>query len=463
MAQVINTNIASLSAQRQLNKSQSSLNTSLQRLSSGMRINSAKDDAAGLAISERFTAQIRGLNQAVRNSNDGISLAQTAESSLGEVTNNLQRVRELAIQSANATNSASDRTALQQEVAQLIGEIDRVAKQSNFNGVSLLDGSFANQTFQVGANVGDTINVTSIVDSTAVGLGIDNGTASATGTALTAALSAGDLTINGNDVGAVAQDSSLIAAAINAADSTVTATSTASTTGALTAVTLGGTQADTEFLTMDVDGVTINSAARSGTDLTLADMDTAIAGATLSTGMTYTGTLAGDDLVFTKADGSSFSVSTLAFNTGSGTVTGDTATTGRGTVNLSSAADIVIAGTDATKAGLTAGTLTKSANTLNVLDVGGAEALISAVDTALETVNGTRATLGAVQNRFESVVTSLQTSAESLSSARSRIQDTDFAAETANLTKAQILQQAGMAMMSQANSLPQNVLSLLGG
>ena len=156
MAQVISTNIASLNAQRNLNKSQGMLATSLQRLSSGMRINSAKDDAAGLAISERFTAQIRGLNQAVRNSNDGISLAQTAEGALAEVTNNLQRIRELAVQSTNATNSSSDRVAMQAEVAQLVAEIDRVSGQSNFNGVNLLDGSFTNQVFQVGANVGET-------------------------------------------------------------------------------------------------------------------------------------------------------------------------------------------------------------------------------------------------------------------------------------------------------------------
>src|SRR6201991_3500372 len=154
MPQVINTNVASLNAQRNLTTSQGQLATAWQRLSSGLRINSAKDDAAGLAISERFTSQIRGLNQAVRNSNDGISLAQTAEGALGEVTNNLQRVRELAVQSVNATNSASDRSAMQQEVSQLISEIDRVAGQTNFNGVKLLDGSFTSQAFQVGANVG---------------------------------------------------------------------------------------------------------------------------------------------------------------------------------------------------------------------------------------------------------------------------------------------------------------------
>ena len=159
MAQVINTNVLSLNAQRNLTTSQSSLATALQRLSSGLRINSAKDDAAGLAISDRFTTQIRGLNQAVRNSSDGISLAQTTESALGELTNNLQRIREIAVQSANASNSASDRAALDQEVQQRLAEVERIATQTAFNGQKVLDGTFGSATFQVGANVGETITV----------------------------------------------------------------------------------------------------------------------------------------------------------------------------------------------------------------------------------------------------------------------------------------------------------------
>src|SRR5262249_34964530 len=171
MAQVINTNVLSINAQRNLSNSQSTLATSLQRLSSGLRINSAKDDAAGLAISDRFTTQINGLNQAVRNSSDGISLAQTAESALGELTNNLQRIREIAVQSANASNSASDRAALDQEVQQRIAEVDRIASQTSFNGQKVLDGTFGTATFQVGANVGDTIsvNLSTSVRATAIG------------------------------------------------------------------------------------------------------------------------------------------------------------------------------------------------------------------------------------------------------------------------------------------------------
>ena len=247
MAQTINTNIASLNAQRNLNTSQNALNTSLQRLSSGLRINSAKDDAAGLAISERFTAQIRGLNQAARNANDGISLAQTGEGALGEVTNNLQRIRELAVQSANATNSSSDRAALDAEVQQLISEIDRVASQTNFNGVKLLDGSFSSQLFQVGANVGDTITLSAVVNSTALGLGLDTGgagTADFTGGAITAELAAGDLTINGTDVGVTATtggDAAEVAAAINAVETGIATASNSITFAFATVSETGGT------------------------------------------------------------------------------------------------------------------------------------------------------------------------------------------------------------------------------
>ena len=469
MAQVINTNIASLNAQRNLNKSQSMLSTSLQRLSSGLRINSAKDDAAGLAISERFTAQIRGLNQAARNSNDGISLAQTAEGALAEVTNNLQRIRELAVQSSNATNSTSDRTAMQEEVTQLIAEIDRVANQANFNGVNLLDGTFTAQVFQVGADVGETISVSSIVNATEIGLGLDNSAATRTnGTAVTAALTAGDLTINGTDVGAVARDAKLQAAAITAADPNYTATaSTSVDTGTFTDA-VGESTGDTYTLT--VAGVDITATATAAATITGAAMDTAFAAGTViadlaTAGIVATGTFAGGDKTFTDADGDNIVISEATVGTWGGTDASITsgAGTNYGSISsiITSGADLVVAGTDSTKAGLSDGTTTATSNTLTIATVAGSALMITAVDTAIDSVNSARGTLGAVQNRFESVVTSLQTSAESLSAARSRIQDADFAQETANLTKAQILQQAGVAMIAQANSLPQNVLSLL--
>jgi len=244
MAQVINTNIPSMTAQRNLTSSQSDLATSLQRLSSGLRINSAKDDAAGLAISERFTSQIRGLVQAARNANDGISLAQTAEGALKEVSNNLQRIRELAVQSANGTNSASDRAAIQTEVAQLIQEVDRVASQTTFNDIKLLDGTFSNAAFQVGANAGETISVSSVTSAKTADLGASL-SATAVGTAVTGALSSGDLIINGVDVGAVASgDAKDLAAQINGLSGTnVTAQAQAtSVTGtSMTGATTTGT------------------------------------------------------------------------------------------------------------------------------------------------------------------------------------------------------------------------------
>ena len=383
MPQVINTNIASLTAQRNLNNSQSSLNTSLQRLSSGLRINSAKDDAAGLAISERFSAQIRGLNQAARNANDGVSLAQTAEGALAEVTNNLQRIRELAVQSSNATNSQSDRDALQTEVTQLLNEIDRVADSTEFNGVKLLDGSFTGAVFQVGANAGQTITIASTTDSNTAALGSATTNTSAglsvaaSGlTGFATALVAGDVTINGTDIGAISGAGS--------------------------------------------------AAERAG------QLVNAINNVSQTTGV-----------------GASYDGAT-------------------GQLSLNSDAAFTIAGTanDATEAGFanaafaTVSTAT-GIDTLTVANFAGAQSALALVDSSLTEVNSARATLGAVQNRFESVVRSVQTTSENLSASRSRIVDADFAAETANLTRAQILQQAGTAILAQANSLPQNVLSLL--
>ncbi len=465
MAQVINTNIASLNAQRNLNKSQAALGTSLQRLSSGKRINSAKDDAAGLAISQRFSAQIRGLDQAVRNSNDGISLAQTAEGALGEVTNNLQRIRELGVQSANATNSSSDRAAMQQEVSQLVSEINRISVQTNFNGTSLLDGSFASKAFQVGANVGETIVLSAITNATKGGLGLDNGTATVTGTAVTAPLNAGDVKINGHDVGAVATGSAkAMATAIQAADANVTATaSTSVNTGTfnITASSSG------DSYTLVVAGVSITG-ADTGTGITGATMDAAMTAggglvntALASAGITMTGSFAAGNKTFIDVDGDNVVISSSVVGGVTGGVASGTGTN-TGTLSLASTGnDIRLTGNSLAKAGLTAGTTAVTGNTLDVSTVTGANLLITAVDSALNTVNSSRATLGALQNRFESVVTSLQTSSESLSSARSRIEDADFASETATLTKTQILQQAGTAMLAQANQLPQGVLSLL--
>ncbi len=255
MPSVINTNIASLNAQRNLSMSQTSLATSLQRLSSGLRINSAKDDAAGLAISERFSTQIRGLNQAARNANDGISLAQTAEGAMGEVSANLQRIRELAVQSANATNSASDRAALDAEVQMRVAELNRVASQTEFNGTALLNGTFSSQSFQVGANQGQTITVNSIGSATAAALGLNGGDLTrynSAGTAVTGALAAGDLTLNGADIGAVSGDATAIATAINNTDSRFGATATNAQTAIAFSSVAGAGATPTTFASLGV-------------------------------------------------------------------------------------------------------------------------------------------------------------------------------------------------------------------
>ncbi len=381
MAQVINTNTMSLNAQRNLSSSGASLATTIQRLSSGLRINSAKDDAAGLAISERFSTQIRGLDVAVRNANDGISLAQVAEGSLTEIGNNLQRIRELSVQSANATNSSSDRAALNAEVKQLASEIDRVAKQSEFNGTKLLDGSFSSQLFQVGANAGQAIAIDKVVDARSQSLGNIKFAADVTGTAIA-------------DAGA---DGSIA-------------------------------------------GLTINAIA----------IDT----------VAYTNGTSGDDIAKTLAT----AINAKMGETGVyASVTADQVTLN----SVKAGKDLVVGGT-VTGSGLTAATTTAAATAtasfvkdLDITSVEGAQKALEIVDSALTSVNGARADLGAVQNRFTSVVANLQTSSENLAASRSRIRDTDFAKETAELTRTQILQQAGTAMLAQANQVPQNVMSLL--
>ena len=506
MPQVINTNVMSLNAQRNLTTSGSQMSQAIQRLSSGLRINSAKDDAAGLAISDRMTTQISGLNQAVRNSNDGISLAQTTEGALQEVTNNLQRIRELAVQSANATNSTDDRDALDQEVQQRIAEISRIAAQTSFNGRKVLDGSFGGAVFQVGANVGETISLqlTSSVKATDIGQ--------------VAKATTGDI-------------SGLFEAGAVAATPTDSGTSGAWTDAV--------SDTDGQNFTMTVGGVEILNVTQSGgaaETITAAEIDAAItanSAALTAAGITVSGTAAGDDLQFTKADGTDFAVNiTSDFATGGTFATGTfvanhtngveavagtpqnlVVAAGELTVQFGTTADgatpvdlagsyadgqaladainskvsgvyasfdeesgeLSISGGDqitlgGAKAAAGAGNLgfaslvnnvSGSLNAQNVKTLEGANDTILSVDAALTSVSSLRSTLGAIQNRFQSTINSLQAVSENLSASRSRILDTDFAAETAAMTRAQILQQAGTAMVAQANSVPQNVLSLL--
>ena len=476
MAQVINTNIASLNSQRNLNGSQAALQTSLQRLSSGLRINSAKDDAAGLAISERMGAQVRGLNQAVRNSNDAVSLAQTAEGSLAEIGNVLQRMREIAVQSANDTNTSVDRAALQTEATQLSAEIDRIAAASQFSGKNLLDGTFGSSTFQVGANAGQTISV-AIGSATTTALGI-GGAASTTSTAFAVGIigqsgSTGATIINGTTISASVNDgvsyvngaqsgttSALsLANAINAQSSTTGVTATAKTTAtsgtisALTAITAG------DFL---VNGVSIGgiSAAATAGDRNN-QMIAAINAKSGSTGVTAVAANS-TSYTLTAADGRNIDISggaTSTVATSGFLLTANKTFTGQ--VSLTSGKSMTIGATP--DGGLVAGTYALVGTAVDVTSQTTSSAAITSIDSALAVVNTQRASLGAVQSRFQSVISNLQTSSQNLASAKSQITDADFAMETANLSRNQILQQAGVAMLAQANALPNNVLSLLKG
>jgi flagellin len=488
MAQTINTNISSLTAQRASSRVQGDLATSMARLSSGLRINSAKDDAAGLAISERFTTQIRGLNQAARNANDGISLAQTAEGSLGSVGDNLQRIRELAVQAANATNSDSDRAALQAEAAQLIAEVQRVGSQSEFNGIKLLDGSFTTQTFQVGANAGQTISVSGIGDARATGLG--SHTLVLDGTITNGALAAGADNSAGNNVGVEADlvlqtanggtspafgyaaDASAadIAAAINTAAGGIGITATASNSATFGGLTVGGD------ITFTLNGSAIAATITNPTDLT--PLMAAINGSSLSTGVTatFSSSTNKNELTLSTTDGRNISLADFANATAANqtasfdgvtlTEGGNDSSIKTGTVTLaSSKGQITTANADAGVFAVAgAGTSSfKSVANIDISTSAGASDALSVVDAALSQVNSARADLGAVQNRFATTISNLMVNAENLTASRSRIQDADFAAETAAMSRTQVLQQAATAMVAQANQLPQQVLTLLKG
>jgi flagellin len=381
MTQVINTNVMSLNAQRNLATSSGELSVSLQRLSSGLRINGAKDDAAGLAISQRFTAQIRGLSTAIRNAGDAVSLTQTAEGALGSVTSNLQRMRELAVQASNGTNSQVDRDALNAEYGQLRSEVQRVADQTVFAGLKLLDGSFSGVNFQVGANVGEVITIQSLANVSTGALGgtftrVEGSVAAGSITGFATAIAAGDLTVNGTSVGAIAA--------------------------------AGSAQERAGQLVSAINAISATTGVG-------ASYDAATGNYTLSSGAAIT------------VGGASATVVLSGFAAGS--VGTSTSTTGMNSTNVQS--------------------FTASQQAIGVLD------------NALTSVNSSRATIGAINSRFDSVISNLRSTTENLSASRSRIQDTDFAQETARLTRAQVLQQAGVAMLAQANAAPQQVLSLL--
>jgi len=460
MPQIINTNIASLNAQRNLNRSQEALGVSLQRLSSGLRINSAKDDAAGLAISERFTTQIRGINQAVRNANDGVSLGQVAEGALGAVGDALQRIRELAVQSANATNSSSDRAALNAEVTQLVGEITRIGDTASFNGLKILDGTYTNQQFQIGANAGQTLSV-SLVDSRAVKLGatVKSSTEGVYSTGLD--LTTG-ITLNGTaiDTAGLTTMSEVInkinenqgATGVTATRATANSIDTGAFTAADATITVNGTA-------ISLVAATHTTAALAATRINEFSTQTGVTASVAGGQVVLSNTSGADITVLDDTDGTNADVFGLAAITS--TAPGATFTAG---IELSTAlgGTITAAGTLATTLKVASATAVDyKLSSTTVSTTAGANSAIKAVDFALNQVSKSRADLGAIQRRFESIITDLAANAENLTASRSRVRDADFAAETAELTRTQILQQAGVAILSQANSIPQNVLTLL--
>lgn len=436
MAATINTNISSINAQRNLSFSGQSLNTTMQRLSSGLRVNSAKDDAAGLAIAERMNTQVKGMTVASRNANDGISLAQTTEGALGKIGDMLQRMRELAVQAGNATNSASDRAALQLEVKQLSDEVDRVAKQTNFNGQKVLDGSFAGAVFQVGANSGDNITLGSLVDTRAVKL---------------STVSYGEATVltPGIDTGVDTEIEDYAKAIPNDDDPdplTIT----------YTIVNAAGDEADYEVELGAIKPAS-NPAERLG------QVIEAINNRTADTGVTaYLSKLDGTDsyelFVVSGRLGGDGKPASITF---SDTFTKELTGLEPGDIDIDvnnplDEADIGAHGTGVVLDHF-------GIESVDVSTQKGAWIGLRKIDSAIDQVNAARATLGAIQTRFETAVNNIDVQIENLSAARGRIVDADFAVETANLSRTQILQQAGTAMVAQANQLPQQVLQLLQG
>jgi flagellin len=499
MASVINSNILSMTAQRNLSRSQSEMQIAVQRLSSGLRINTAKDDAAGIAVATRMTTQIGGLSVAIRNANDGISVAQGAEGAMDEMVRNLNRAHDLAVQAASYNNSP-DRTSLNQEVTQILEEMSRISNQTRYNGERILQGSFS-ADFQVGAFVNETINV-SLSSMSPDGMGVatnfstvsnlsSSDLATRIARAQNSALS-GSATLEGVDLGdalAAGTLSTTKIAAINAKSEQTGITAFSFGNGAVgsTFASGGTTAAVTDGLSagsLTVNGVSIGAVAGGATHSAVADnLIAAINALSSQHGLTATkvsdpalaGSAANEAIVLTNANGAAISVTAnsgidagiTSFFTAGTTSVGAGA---NGAIVLNdtlgdTTAEFATTATGAALVGASASSETLANATLNAQTVtssGSANLAMLVFEKSLDSINANRATIGAKLNRMEAVVRNLENVRENLSAARSRIQDADFAEETARMTKAQILQQAGTAMVAQANQAPQSVLALLG-
>lgn len=487
MAQVINTNVSSLNAQRQLNRSQTGMQTSMERLSSGLRINSAKDDSAGLAISDRMTSQVRGLNQAVRNANDGISLSQTAEGALQESGNILQRMRELAVQSANDTNSGADRANIQKETNQLKVELERIAQTTSFNGKKLLNGDFSSANFHVGANANQAISVSigststkdfgvsEVLTSGAINNAVAADTNLNTSTTLTMKGSLGNATANFTAGDSAAK----VAAAVNSKTGETGVKADAITYAKLSGATVSGAvsfdlqgsnstaitvSANLDFENYSELSNSINAVSgQTGITAELADDKKSIT-LTHSTGedikISTVDSVAGVDLGLTglASDGETAAGAAVAIpdTTAAATVGGN--------VSFYSPKGFTVGGSDTTIVAVdtapAAATL-KSVDTIDLSSQSGANSALNIIDGALSYVSDIRGDLGATQNRLGSTISNLENISQNVSAARSRIQDADFAQESASMARNQILQQAGISMLAQANASSQSVLSLL--
>lgn len=470
MALIINSNIPGLNGQRELSRSERSLAKAFEALSSGKRINTAADDAAGLAISNRFSAQIRSINSAVRNANDGVGLVQTADAALGQAGDVLTRIRELAVQAGSGTLNASDRAAIQGEIDQLRGELDDIGDNTEFNTAKLLNGRFGTRSFQVGPSAGQTVDVT-LRDARASALGaraeVTGGAANAN-----AITGAGDLVINGTTIRAtlngddtastVAADTSAIAkaAAINSASGVTGVTATAGPAVSTGAAAIGaGNLAAGE---LRINGVNIGAVSGVQAGDAGGQLASAINARTAQTGVTAT-TGAGGELVLTAEDGRNIDIDV---NGGGAALTGIAAdTVARGTVTLTSDRAITVGGSDPTVAGQAATTTqvdtTETIAGIDVTTSQGLDDALATIDAAIGQVSSLRSELGATQNRLGTTLDNLGAVAENLAASRSRIEDTDFASKQAELIRAQLAQKAGIGIQAQANASARVVMSLL--